>query len=294
MTDTGKTVTLSRKVGANSRCTVFADKVPGMEEAEFATRVTSNRPVVVERSMYFDYNGITKEGSSSQGLTQLSADWYFAEGYTGGAFDTYLLLANPGDSSAHATVTLLADSGTRSNINVTVGAHSRRTVEIDRIKGWGDREFSITVHSNKAVAAERAMYFNYKGIGGGHTALGCPAPGTAWYLAEGYTSPQFDTYVLISNPGNKPAGLKVRFMLKGGRFIDRKYNVTAHSRYTIEVNKVPGLADQEVSTRVESNRPVVVERSEYFDYLGRRGGSCSPAVAGPAPRWYFAEGYSGR
>ena len=294
MTDTGKTIDLPCTVGADSRYTVRVDKVPGMEEAEFATRVTSNRPVVVERSVYFDYNGTIKEGSNSQGLTQLSNDWYFAEGFTGGAFDTYLLLANPGETSANATMTLLADNGSRSDIRVPISAHARRTVAINRIKGWDGRAFSITVHADQAIAAERAMYFNYKGITGGHVALGCPAPGTKWYLAEGYTSPEFDTYVLISNPGEESAGLTVRYMLKGGRFIDRKYTVAAHSRYTIEVNKQPGLANQEVSTLVRSTRPVVVERSMYFNYMDRKGGSCSPAVPGPAPRWYFAEGYTGR
>ena len=294
MTDTGKTIDLKCKVGANSRYTVSADKVPQMEKAQFATRVISSRPVVVERSIYFNYNGITSEGSSSQGITQLSNRWYFAEGYTGGAFDTYLLLANPADSAARTTVTLLADDGTRSNIEIPVSAHARRTVVINGIKGWGNRAFSMTVHSDQPIAAERAMYFRYKGIGGGHAALGCPAPGTTWYLAEGYTSPEFDTYVTTSNPGEKPTGLRVRFMLQGDRFIDRRYTVDAHSRFTIEVNKVPGLANEEVSVLVKSSRPVVVERSEYFNYMGRRGGSCSPAVSGPASRWYFAEGYSGR
>jgi NlpC/P60 family/S-layer homology domain len=294
MTDTGKTVDISHTLGAESRYTFCVDKVPGMEEAQFATRVTSNLPVVVERSMYFDYNGVIAEGSNSQGLTYLSKGWYFAEGYTSGAFDTFLLLANPYDSTANVTLTLLADDGTRSRIPLSVRGHSRRTVEIDRLAGWGNRAFSMAVRSDLDVAAERAMYFDYKGIKGGHAALGCPAPGTVWYLAEGYTSPQFDTYVLISNPGENSARLAVRFMLNGGRFVDRKYRVAAHSRYTIKVNDVAGLANKEVSTLVKSSSPVVVERSEYFDYMGRRGGSCSPAVPGPAPRWYFAEGYSGR
>ncbi len=294
MTDAGGTIDLPCTVAPNSRYTVAVNKVPGMEAAEFATRVTSNRPVVVERSMYFDYNGYIKEGSNSQGLTQLSGDWFFAEGYTTGQFDTYLLLANPSDAPANVTLSLLADDGTRSDVNLPMSAHSRRTVPIDRVKGWGNRAFSMTVHSDQPIAAERAMYFVYNGISGGHDAVGCPAPGTRWYLAEGYTAGGFDTYILISNPGEEAADVGIRYMLRDGHVINRSYTVGAHSRYTVQVDREPGLAAEEVSSLVTSSRPIVVERSMYFNYMGRAGGSCAPAVAGPAARWYFAEGYSGK
>ncbi len=290
----GATQELNIRVGPYSRYTVAVDAVPGMERAQFSTRVTSNRPVVVERSMYFDYKGIIREGSNAQGLTMLSNDWYFAEGYTSSTFDTYVLLANPSDSPTNATMTLLGDDGGRSNIALEIPAHARLTVPVNRIKGWSKRAFSIQVHSDLPTAAERAMYFTYNGITGGHDAVGCPAPATQWFLPEGYTGGDFDTYVLVSNPNNDVADLSVRFMLNGGRFVDRAYKVAAHSRFTIQVDRVDGLSNTEVSTLVNSNRPVVVERSMYFRYMGRPGGSCSSAIPGSAPRWYFAEGYTGR
>jgi hypothetical protein len=37
-----------------------------------------------------------------------------------------------------------------------------------------------------------------------------------------------------------------------------------------------------------------VERSMYFRYLSRAGGSCEHGVTGTAARWFFAEGYTGR
>jgi hypothetical protein len=293
MTEDGQTLVLPCTVTPYSRYTVTVDKVAGMEHAEFSTRVSSSRPVVVERSMYFDYNGI-KEGHNSQGLTSLSNEWYFAEGYTAGAFDTYVLLANPSDTPADVSMVLLGENGASSEITFDISAHARRTVAIDRIKGWSKRAFSIKLHSTQPIAAERAMYFKYNGITGGHDALGCPAPATEWYVAEGYTAGEFDTYILVLNPGDESADLLVRYMLKGGRYLDRMYNVPAHSRYTLAVDGEPGLSSEEVSAVMASSRPVVVERSMYFRYGGRPGGSCAPAVAGPAVKWYFAEGYSGR
>ena len=292
MADSGKTVDIQCVVAPYSRYTVEVDSVPGMEAAEFSTRVTAGSPVVVERSMYFDYLGIT-DGHNSPGVTELSNVWYFAEGYTTGGFDTYVLLANPGGQAADVTMTLLADDGTREEITYVVDPHSRRTVVVDNIKGWKAREFSVLVYASEPIVAERAMYFDYNGITGGHDAMGTPAPAREWYLAEGYTGDEFDTYVLIANPSPTIATVSVRFMMNGGRFIDRKYTVAADSRFTIAVDKIKGMSDEEVSTYVSSSAPVVVERSIYFNYWGRPGGTSAPGVTSPSGQWYFAEGYTG-
>lgn len=275
-----------------SRYTVCVDGVEGMERAEFSTAVSSSDPIVVERSMYFDYNGI-REGHCAAGADALSTDWFFAEGYTAGSFDTYLLLANPQARRVSAALTLQSEDGLRGDVYLTLEPRSRRTVQIDRIKGWESKAFSMRVTADAEVAAERAMYFNYNGMAGGHASFGSREASRTWFLAEGYTAGSFDTYVLVSNPNRQRAEVKVRFMLNGGGVVDRSYRVAARSRYTIAVDKVPGLEAVEVSTSVESNIPVVVERSEYFSYQGKAGGSCEHGVIGPAKTWYFAEGYTG-
>lgn len=293
MNESGGTVDQQCTVGPFSRYTVAVDSVAGMEQSEFSTRVTSSGPLVVERSMYFDYQG-RKEGHNSAGLTQLSDDWYFAEGYTGGGFDTYVLLANPTDYATHVTMTLFGDGGAPADIEFGIAPHARRTVVVDNINGWTNRAFSMRLRSSQPVAAERAMYFDYNGIKGGHDAVGAAAPRNEWYLAEGYTAGEFDTYVLLSNPGDESANVSVRFMLNGGRFVDGSYIVPARSRYTIAVDAVSGLSSEEVSAFVTSDRPVIAERSTYFSYQGRGGGTCSAGVEDAADRWYFAEGYTGR
>jgi len=292
MSDSGGTVDVKCVVAPFSRYTVEVDSVPGMEAREFSTRVAASRPVVVERSMYFDYLGIT-DGHNSPGVTGLSNVWYFAEGFTDGGFDTYVLLANPGDKAADVTMTLLSDDGKRAELEYVVGPHSRRTVVVDRIEGWEAREFSVLAYASEPIVAERAMYFNYNGITGGHDAMGTPAPAREWYLAEGYTGDEFDTYVLIANPSPTIATVSVRFMMNGGRFIDLKYEVGADSRFTIAVDKIKGMSDEEVSAYISSSAPVVVERSIYFNYWGRPGGTCAPGVTSPGKEWYFAEGYTG-
>jgi len=289
----GATQQIFFTVAPYARYTVAVDSVKGMEQAEFSTRVDAGAPVVVERSMYFDYHGI-REGSNAGGVTALSPNWYFAEGYTAGDFDTYILIANPNDSPAHTCLSLQSDDGQKSDVYLTLDAHSRQTVTVENIKGWEQKAFSARVRSDKPVAAERAMYFTYNGITGGHDAFGVTAPSDKWYLAEGYTGPGFDTYVLISNPSRETANVSVSFLLPGGRHLEQSYKIAAQSRYTIAVNKVKGLESTEVSTAITSDLPVTAERSMYFRYQGKSGGSCEHGVTGPATRWYFAEGYTGR
>lgn len=287
------TAELAFVVPALARYTVAVDIVAGMEAAQFSTEVHASRPVVVERSMYFDYGGIT-EGHNAAGVTSLAADWYFAEGYTAGAFDTYILVANPSAATAHATLSLASDAGRLSDVYVELAPHSRRTIPVDAIQGWEQEAFSATVHSDVPVAAERAMYFDYYGMTGGHDAAGVTAPALVWFLAEGYTAGEFDTYILLQNPNRLSASVNVRFLLNGGQFVDRSYSVPALSRFTIPVDKLEGLEARELSAWISSDLPVIAERSMYFRYLGKTGGSSAAGVQGTAARWYFAEGYTGR
>ena len=63
--------------------------------------------------------------------TTLSQTWYFAEGYTGGSFTTYLTLANPNPSTATVTVTYLLGGGGKILDTYTVNPTSRLTVNVN-------------------------------------------------------------------------------------------------------------------------------------------------------------------
>ena len=66
---------------------------PALEVAEFSADITSDQPIVAERAMYFDTNG-RGGGSCAPPVGDLNQKWYFAEGYTGGNFDTWVLVMN--------------------------------------------------------------------------------------------------------------------------------------------------------------------------------------------------------
>ena len=62
------------------------------------------------------------------GLTTSSTTWYLAEGYTGGGFETYILIQNPTTQAATVNLTYMLQGGGTIEKTVNVPANSRYTV----------------------------------------------------------------------------------------------------------------------------------------------------------------------
>ena len=222
--------------------------------------------------------------------------WYFAEGYTGSGFNEYLCLGNHGNQAATAQVSFMFADGTCLEASYTVAACSRLTVDVNREVGAG-REVSILISSgSRELTAERSMYFNYLGKwSGGHATFGSTSLSENWYFAEGYTGPGFDEYVCVLNPGDEPSALTFHFQTpENALTISDGACVPPHSRATFKVNDLLGAGNQ-ASLRLESDRPVLAERSMYFEYSGTgdrqwKGGHCVMGASALSTRYYFAEG----
>ncbi|MDI6874236.1 MAG: CAP domain-containing protein, partial [Actinomycetota bacterium] len=172
------------QVGAYSRFTIPVRETVG--KGSFSVRVKSDLPVLAERSMYFNYLG-KRGGSDSIGTPNPSSSWFFAEGYTGGTFDTWILLQNPNESGATVTLSFMRPDGRVITRQVNVPARRRYTVHVDEIPGLESTDVSTQVTSDLPIVAERAMYFSYAGRDGGHVSIGTPNPSSSWFFAEGYT-----------------------------------------------------------------------------------------------------------
>lgn len=278
------------EVGPKSRKTVFVNDEVGFGK-NVSTRVTSPEPVMAERSMYFNSGGRT-DGHCSIGAAQPSTQWYLAEGYSGGSFDTWILVQNPNAEPANVIATLMKPDGSIHDIGFAMPPASRQTIHADDAPGFENCEFSSQVFSTLPVVAERAMYFNYGGITGGTESIGLTAPSQNWFLSEGCTGWGFDTYVLVQNPGAVPATVDYTFMREDGANIVRSVTLPPHSRYTVKADDVPGLEGCNFSTSISATQPVCCERAMYFDNGGRNGGHCSIGTTEPAAAWYLAEGYT--
>ncbi|MHB8895934.1 MAG: right-handed parallel beta-helix repeat-containing protein, partial [Candidatus Geothermincolia bacterium] len=228
-----------------------------------------------------DSLGNTSEFSLNAPVTEpdnLSTVYYLAEGYTaddtfypGEYFDTYILLQNPSSTTASITATFMRNSGMPNIVQkYTVSPHSRFTINVDQVPGLEACDVSSKIECTNGVgiAVERSMYFNYYGKTGGSSSIAVTAPSRTWYFAEGHTANDFDTWLLLQNPGEKEAKCAVAFMDENGNVSRPVYTVAPHTRYTVEVDKIPGFAANHVSMSVSSDQPVVAERSMYFKYGG--------------------------
>lgn len=99
-------------VQPKSRYTYFlnaeADGVPGVAAHFFASS-----PIVAERAMYWGRTpeGDRVEGTAVMGSPITAREWHLPEGTTGGAFTTYLLVANPTQYAVDVNMTLFIETG---------------------------------------------------------------------------------------------------------------------------------------------------------------------------------------
>jgi hypothetical protein len=183
--DTGKPVTRQRLIPAGQRVTInIATEDPSLASAAVSTRVDATQPVLVERSQYWPAPA-WYEGHNSFGLTATATRWGLAEGRVGGpsAYQTYILLANPGDQPAAVTVRFLRTSGPPLVKTFTVKPSRRFNIAVTGGGGGDvpelqDEDFGAIVESTQPIAVERALYSNANGVtwAAGTNATATPLP----------------------------------------------------------------------------------------------------------------------
>ena len=132
--------------------------------------------------MYADAQVYVPEGAQSGGVTVTTPEgrsnavdftitspeptlynWYLAEGSTGiseeGNFETWVLVQNPGGSTADVTLTYMTSSGAVEGPSLELDPNTRQSVNVaDTLDNvWS---VSTRVTSNQPIIAERSMYWN--------------------------------------------------------------------------------------------------------------------------------------
>jgi hypothetical protein len=202
--------------------------------------------------------------------------WYLAEGSTGGSFDLFYLLQNPGDVSANVTVNYLLPAPQPPIVRqYTIGPTSRLTIYVDQEgAALAGTDVSAKITADQPILAERAMYFSTptQAFAAGHEGAAVEAPATSWFFAEGATGSFFDLFLLLANAEATDATVQITYLLPSGASIVKTYNVAAQSRLTVNVDfEDPALKDTPVSTIVESKNgvPIIAERAMYNNAAGQ-------------------------
>jgi hypothetical protein len=291
----GQTSQKIMELPARSRRTLVARDEAALADKNFATRIESDQMIVVDRLMRWE---ATFFGSHAEtAIAEPSQTWYFAEGATSGPFDLFYLLQNPSEHTASVDIRFLRPHGAPPVTRTyEVGPRSRRTIDLDSDEELKAAEVSAELTSTVPIIAERSMYFSsVLPFWGGHGSAGVTAPAKEWYLAEGATGSFFTMFVLIANPTDQTANVKVTYLLDSGAPIVKTYPVGPNSRFNINVSgEDPRLASAALASRYESDVPIIVERTMWWPGSADQWteGHNSFGVTTTGTKWAVAEGES--
>lgn len=109
---------------------------------------------------------------------------------------------------------------------------------------------------------------------------------------ETTTESTFDEWILIQNPNNQDAQVRVTFMKEDATTSVIENTVLAGKRWTIHVNSY--VPNSSVSAKIESltGVDILAERAMYWDVNGQAWGAGhdSICISALSTIWYFAEG----
>jgi hypothetical protein len=268
-------------VDADSRKTIWVN----LEDARLvstemaATFETDGGRVIVERAMYASTPGQPfAAGTAAMGATAPSTRWVFAEGATGDYFDTFLLLANPGDQEAEVQVSYLLPLGERLVRPYTVAPRARLSIWADyEDPVLSDTAFSADVVSANGVpiVAERVMWWPGPGAASwqeAHASAGATRAAAKWVTSDGECGGErrARTYLLVVNPAEAPVTVAVRLNFADSSSEVRSFDVPGRARLDIDVGARFPEADgrrfsAELAVADPSTGAIVVERSTYWD-----------------------------
>jgi len=275
-------------VAGHSRTTLSVRDIVGPGR-DVSARISSDRPVVAERPLYFNYNDVWNGGECAIGATDTSTTWYFPEGTTRADFDEYLCILNPGEETANIHIEYMTPGSVNYFQDASAAPRSRITIKArDTIQAEAD--VSVKLTSTQPVVVERPIYYNFMGaIPGGDNVVGVNSAQKNWFFAEGYTAPDFWTYLCVQNPGDSAAEVRVYYLRTDGQVLYNEFSVGSKSRLTVDPRL--DIGDAEFSMVVDATQPVVAERVMYFLYGGAwPGGHDVMGASAPGKEVYFAEG----
>lgn len=109
------------------------------------------------------------------------------------------------------------------------------------------------------------------------------------YLSEGAATAFFDVSLALANVGTSKSTALLRFLLPSGSSVSHVLTIDGQRRATVNPETITGVGGSSFSTVVESDVPVVVDRTMTWDSRGY-GSHAETSLEGPSTTWYLAEG----
>jgi hypothetical protein len=243
-------------------------------------------------------NAAASGGSGSIGVTAApGCSWSAASSATflsitsgasgaGNGTINYTASANLAPQSRSATITVAGQVFT-----LTQGAASSTDADNDTLPDEWEERFGLSTASAAGVngrdgdpdADARTNAQEY--AAGTH-----PRGFHARYLAEGALNAWFDVRLALLNVGTTAAHVQARFLQPGGATAEIVSTLPPLLRRTLGRDEIgPLLTSPDFSTVVESDQPIVVDRTMSWDATGY-GSHAETGVPNPSTTWYLAEG----
>ncbi|HET9220948.1 MAG TPA: peptidoglycan recognition family protein [Roseiflexaceae bacterium] len=213
------------------------------------------------------------------------ARWYFAEGNVQD-YTERLAVLNPSANPASVTYRLLRQPGPQIQSTVTISGGGRDNLVVNNL--FNDTtDVPAIIESNAPVIAERFMDFTSDITAG----PGIRRPSRVWYFAEGATTTNNRTFLLLFNPQSVEVATTVTYMKGDGTTAAQQVRIPPGRRTVVTVGDA--LPNAEFGARVIASEPIVAERTMIFgpgSSLTSGGVHSGPGVVTLSRRWFFAEG----
>jgi hypothetical protein len=266
--DRGRIRTADVRIAPGARALVnLAEMVPG---GGVSTIVESDQPLVAERLTFMN-NRSAMDGTV--GSVAASATWSFADANTMAGSDAWLVLMNPSDVDATVQARFFNEAGPAGERTYSVGGRSRAPIRLtDELP---DARFGIVLSSDQPIVAERSEYLN----DGTHptaslSVMGATDTSLQWVFPEGASIAAHSETIAVLNAGDGAANVRFELIGDKGRVATRDTRVPAQATVVFDVPR--DAAESTLSTRVVSDRPIVVERQIRLG--GGRGATGSSGI----------------
>jgi hypothetical protein len=239
-------------------------------ESVSARLVARTGRLAVSRVQTFDGTGTTgrKGVAVSLGAAAPGPVWYFPEGLVAEGQSERYQIYNPGTDEAQVEVDLALETGEAEPLRLTVPRESRLTVvsaDESRIPKGVPHAVTVRSTGGPQVVAERTIDGTTPSARTGVSiTLGARLPAKRWATAAGAADDNTDEWLVVQNPGSRPARVNVNLLADGTSVIVgdlSSVEVPAGQRKALHIN--PALKRAATPLLVTSTEAVVVERDFY-------------------------------
>lgn len=218
----------------------------------------------------------------------LSAGWYCPVPPTQG-YSSRVATTNLGNSSVHLRKWAVGGGKTSPFVDSDLGELSRDVAQISSFNVAGGA--AVVEVFGAASASDTLTLAPGAGVGG----AGCSAqPSDKWLFALGSTARGEDTHLLVLNPFEEEAIVRVRFLTPGGEDVParlRDYLVPALTQTSIFLAEFfPETERFGMEVSAVRGRVVVARFTRVATRDGRRGIHYAVGTRDPSTRWLFAGG----